>query len=191
VASSSTRRQAQVLAVNPALRVQEIRGNVVTRMEKLASNPDIDCTLLALAGMHRLNFQISPDGKILGDAVPPGLLATVLDTGEMLPCVGQAAIGLEIRAGDRRLEKICAALDHTVTHQSVLAERAFLAAMGGGCQSPVAAHAQVSRGKLAMKVVSFASGPMRSAQGAGSAAEPQRLGAELAAKVKSGENVRS
>ena len=97
--------------------------------------------MLALAGLTRLNFTITPEGKILGDAVPDGLLATILDVNVMLPCVGQGAIGIEIRANDERVAAICARLNHHHTFQCVTAERAFLRAMGGGCQSPVAAYA--------------------------------------------------
>jgi hydroxymethylbilane synthase len=135
VATSSTRRKAQVVAKNPAVRLQDIRGNVVTRMEKLARNPEIDCTLLALAGMHRLKFSIRADGKIQGDTVPEGLLATILDTEEMLPCVGQGAIGIEIRERDGRVAEICQRLDHFSTRQCVIAERAFLSGMGGGARA--------------------------------------------------------
>ena len=83
-----------------------------------------------------MNFTITPDGKLLGDAVPDGLLATVLDVDVMLPCVGQGAIGIEIRADDERIAKICERLNHFNTFQCVTAERAFLRGMGGGCQSP-------------------------------------------------------
>ena len=87
IATSSTRRKAQIAAQNPKLNVPDIRGNVVTRMQKLMDNADLDATVLALAGLNRLNFQVTPEGKLQGDAVPDGLLATVLDTDVMLPCV--------------------------------------------------------------------------------------------------------
>src|SRR5262249_10887241 len=144
IATSSTRRKAQLLAVRPDLSVVEIRGNVATRMQKVADRGELDGTVLALAGISRLNFTIQPDGRLNGDAVPDGLLATVLDVGVMLPCVGQAAIGIEIRADDERIAKLCERLNHFNTFQAVTAERAFLAAMGGGCQSPVAAYAEIT-----------------------------------------------
>jgi len=106
VATSSTRRKAQLLLQRPDLKVVEIRGNVTTRMTKVAERGELDATVLALAGLNRLNFTINPDGTISGDAVPDGLLATVLDVEMMLPCVGQAAIGVEIRADDERIAKI-------------------------------------------------------------------------------------
>ena len=75
--------------------------------------------------------------------MPDGLLATVLDTEVMLPCVGQGAVGIEVRESDERIAAICERLNHFNTRQCVIAERAFLAGMGGGCQSPVAAYAEV------------------------------------------------
>jgi hydroxymethylbilane synthase len=136
IATSSTRRKAQLQLVRPDLNIVEIRGNVTTRMQKVADRGELDGTVLALAGISRLNFTISSDGKLHGDAVPDGLLATVLDVDLMLPCVGQAAIGIEIRANDERILKICNRLNHHDTFQAVTAERAFLNGMGGGCQSP-------------------------------------------------------
>src|SRR5262249_2200505 len=69
VATSSTRRRAQLLARNPGLQVPDIRGNVVTRLQKLAERPELDATLLALAGLTRLNFRVTPSGQLEGDAV--------------------------------------------------------------------------------------------------------------------------
>src|SRR5207248_3005314 len=107
IATSSTRRRAQLLSLNPAIKVPEIRGNVVTRLQKLAERSELDATLLAMAGITRLNFQITPDGKLEGDAVPDGLLATIFETDVMLPCVGQGAVGIEVREGDERIATIC------------------------------------------------------------------------------------
>jgi hydroxymethylbilane synthase len=186
VASSSTRRRAQLLRVNSGLKVPDIRGNVATRMQKVADNPGLDATILALAGITRLHFTIGAEGTIHGEQVPDGLLATILTTDEMLPCVGQGAIGIEIRSGDEQLERVCSRLNDENTLACVMAERAFLAAMGGGCQSPVAAHAEVSGGTLRMRVLSFADGPARQAEGTRASHEAIQLGQELAAKVKTG-----
>lgn len=184
IATSSTRRRAQLLAHNPGLKVPDIRGNVVTRMQKLAEKPELDATVLALAGISRLNFSVSPEGRLEGDAVPDGLLATILETDIMLPCVGQGAIGIEIRDHDERIEAICERLNHFNTHQCVTAERAFLAAMGGGCQSPVAAYAEAVGEKLQMRALSFASGPVRQAEASRALKEPVALGEALAAELK-------
>src|SRR5581483_5350578 len=119
VATSSTRRKAQLLAHNPKLKVVDIRGNVATRMQKLMDNAALDATVLALAGLTRLNFTITPAGALEGDAVPDGLLATVLDVDVMLPCVGQGAIGIETREADERIATICERLNDFNTLQCV------------------------------------------------------------------------
>ena len=184
VATSSTRRKAQLLTLNPGLKVPDIRGNVATRMQKVADRAELDATVLALAGLTRLNFRITPAGRLEGDAVPDGLLATIFDTNVMLPCVGQGAVGIEVREGDERLAAICERLNHFDTRQCVTAERAFLAAMGGGCQSPVAAYAEVAGSQLLMRALSFASGPMRRAQAKRPLNEATELGQQLAAELK-------
>lgn len=155
IATSSTRRKAQVLAHRPDAKVVEIRGNVVTRLEKLAENPEFDATILAAAGLERLNFRIAPDGRLQGDAVPDGLLATVLEPEIMLPCVGQGAIGIETREDDERIATLCERLNHFNTQQCAIAERTFLAEMGGGCQSPVAAYAEILGHQIRLRAVSF------------------------------------
>jgi hydroxymethylbilane synthase len=184
VATSSTRRKAQLLAARPDLNIVEIRGNVSTRMQKVADRDELDATVLALAGLTRLKFTISPDGKIHGDAVPDSLLAAVLDLEVMLPAVGQGAIGLEIRSDDARISKICESLNHRETFQCVSAERAFLAGMGGGCQSPVAAYGEILDDKISLRAISFANGPMRRAEGNRPVKEAAELGQQLAAKLK-------
>ena len=184
VATSSTRRKAQLLTLNPTLKVPDIRGNVVTRMQKLAEQPELDATILALAGMKRLNFSVTPEGRLEGDAVPDGLLATILDTDVMLPCVGQGAVGIEVRAEDERIAAICERLNHFNTRQCVTAERAFLAAMGGGCQSPVAALAEVVGTHLEMRALSYTHGPVRRAQAKRPLKEAVELGQDLAAELK-------
>lgn len=184
VATSSTRRKAQLLTLNPTLKVPDIRGNVVTRMQKLAEQPELDATILAMAGMKRLNFSVTPEGRLEGDAVPDGLLATILDTDVMLPCVGQGAVGIEVRAEDERIAAICERLNHFNTRQCVTAERAFLAAMGGGCQSPVAALAEVAGAHLEMRALSYTHGPVRRAQAKRPLKEAVELGQDLAAELK-------
>jgi hydroxymethylbilane synthase len=99
--------------------------------------------------------------------------------------VGQGAIGMEIRQKDGTLADICRVLNDFMTYQCVTAERAFLAGMGGGCQSPVAAYAEADGKELHMRALSFASGPMRRAQASRPIAEPNELGQQLAATLKS------
>lgn len=184
IATSSTRRKAQLLTLNPGLKLPDIRGNVATRMQKLATQPGLDATVLALAGMSRLHFRVTLEGRIEGEGVPAGLLAVILGTDEMLPCVGQGAIGIEVRENDTLLDEVCKSLDHYQTRQCVIAERAFLAGMGGGCQSPVAAHAQVQEKTIRMRAVSFTHGPIQRAEGESPIAEAAQLGLELAARLK-------
>jgi hydroxymethylbilane synthase len=184
VATSSTRRKMSLLAARPDLNIVEIRGNVTTRMKKVADHPEIDATILALAGLTRLNFKINADGIISGDGVPEGLFASVISLEMMLPCVGQGAIGIEARTGDERIAKICARLNHAGTFHAVTAERAFLRAMGGGCQSPVAAHAEISGGKISLKAVSFRDGLVTRAEGKKPVAEAVALGEIIATQLK-------
>jgi hydroxymethylbilane synthase len=184
IATSSTRRKQSLLAVRPDLNIVEIRGNVATRMQKVADKAEIDATILALAGLTRLNFKINADGTISGDAVPPGLLATVLSLDEMLPCVGQGAIGIESRAHDGRIAKICAKLNHTETFQAVTAERAFLRGMGGGCQSPVGAHATIAGDMIALKAISFRDTTVKRGEATRPVTEAAALGEQIAADLR-------
>ena len=184
IATSSTRRKQSLLAARPDLNIVEIRGNVSTRMQKVAERGELDATILALAGMKRLNFSINADGTISGDAVPDGLLATVLDLDVMLPCVGQGAIGIEIRAADERIAKIVERLNHSNTFHAVTAERAFLRGMGGGCQSPVGAHAEIVGDQVTLKAISFRDETVKRGEGKKLIAEAAALGEQIAAELK-------
>ena len=184
IATSSTRRKQSLLAVRPDLNIVEIRGNVLTRMQKVADNEKIDATILALAGLTRLNYKINTDGIIRGEAVPEGLLATVLGLDVMLPCVGQGAIGIEIRRDDTRIGKIVERLNHAETFHAVTAERAFLRGMGGGCQSPVGAHAVIAGNKITLKAISFRDDVVKRADAKRPLAEAVLLGEQIAAELK-------
>jgi hydroxymethylbilane synthase len=184
IGSGSNRRKAQLLAVRPDLKVIEHRGNVPTRIEKLARMPEVDAIVLAAAGLARLNFAIGADGRFTGANLPGGLLASLLDLDLMLPCVGQGAIGIEILARDSRAATICRRINHLPTFQCVTAERAFLSAMGGGCQSPVAAHGEIIGEQLRLRAVSFQKGPAKSAEISGTPAEAKKLGEALADRLK-------
>jgi hydroxymethylbilane synthase len=184
VATSSTRRKAQLRAARPDFKAVEIRGNVPTRLQKLAQQPEIDATVLAAAGLGRLNFTIDASGRLRGANLPEGLRAVLLGLEEMLPCVGQGALGLETRANDERIEKICRQLNDPETFQSVTAERAFLRAMGGGCQTPVGAYARMEKDALRLRAISFLTEPPRRAEASGSAGEANALGEKVAAQLK-------
>jgi hydroxymethylbilane synthase len=183
VATSSTRRKAQILARRPDFKVVEIRGNVHTRLEKLANQPEIDATILAAAGLGRLHLQITAGGRLKGEGAPEGLAVTMLDTNEMLPCVGQGALGLEIRENDERMAGICQGLTHEETFQCVTAERALLRAMGGGCQTPIGAHAWIEGGHLRLRAVSFLTDKPRRAEGRKPWGDATALGEAVAAQL--------
>jgi porphobilinogen deaminase len=184
IATSSPRRQAQLLALRSDFKVEEIRGNVVTRLQKLADKPELDALLLAAAGLERLNFHITQEGRLRGDAVPDGLLGTVLEPDTMLPAVGQGALGIEIRENDERIATVCERLNHFNTHQCVTAERAFLKAMGGGCQSPIAAYADVIGDKLHLRGISFQGGALRRGEAKRGVKDAIPLGEQLAAELQ-------
>lgn len=184
IATSSTRRRALLLDARPELKVVELRGNVPTRLQKLAERADFDAILLAAAGLERLKFHIMANGTLTGEGVPTGLLAVRLEPEVMLPAVGQAAVGIEVRAGDDRITSVLEQLNHGNTHLCVRAERAFLRAMGGGCSSPVAAYAEVLGHQLRLRVVSFLDGTTKRAEARRKVQEPEQLGQQLAAELK-------
>jgi hydroxymethylbilane synthase len=184
IATSSTRRKMSLLALRPDLNIVEIRGNVATRMQKVADNASLDATVLALAGLTRLKFKIKADGSITGDGVPAGLRASVLDLETMLPCVGQGAIGIETRDDDERISEICAKLNHAATFHAVTAERAFLRGMGGGCQSPVGAHAKISGKTISLRAISFRDETVKRGAAKRPVAEAAALGEQIAAELK-------
>ncbi len=195
IATSSTRRQAQMQALRPDLEFVPMRGNVGTRLSKLATQADVDATLLAMAGLKRLRYRLFPESRLLAPSPadpaatkehPPGILASPLEPEEMIPCVGQAAVGIEIRAGDTRMEELCAKLNHPNTLHCVTAERAFLRAMGGGCQSPVAAYAQLLGHQIRLRAVSFRDGPSRRTELFGLPVAAEALGEQAARALTTG-----
>lgn len=184
VATSSTRRKAHLLALRPDLLVVEIRGNVGTRLRKLAQHLDIDALVLAAAGLERLDIRTGDNGYLSGQDAPSCLVATPIPIEQMLPCVGQAALGIEIRENDPRLDAICAALNHAETFACVTAERSFLRGMGGGCQLAVGAYGEVADGQLRLRAVSFLGEKPKRGERSGSPAEAAALGEALAGELK-------
>lgn len=144
----------------------------------------MDALVLAAAGMERMRFEITPEGRLMGKSVPEGSLARILGLEEILPCVGQGALGIEIREGDGGVAALCERLNHFVTNKCVTAERAFLAAMGGGCASPVAAYTEVVDEKVWLRAMSFPDGIIRRAEGEAELGEAFTLGQRLAAELK-------
>lgn len=136
VGTSSLRRAAQLKHARPDLRVVEFRGNVQTRLGKLADGVAAG-TFLAMAGLNRLGRRDVP-------AVP-------IPVDEMLPAVGQGAIGVESRADDDRVSELLAAIHHEETGLRLAAERAFLAGLDGSCQTPIAGLAEIEGGRLRLR----------------------------------------
>ena len=134
----SARRHTQLLALRLDFRAVPIRGNVPTRLQKLHAQPELGATLLAAAGLERLGMRVSQTGFLRGSGAPGGLAVCVLEPELMLPCVGQGAIGLEIREDDVRLADICRRLDDYDTSQCVAAERSFLRGWVAGARLPLA-----------------------------------------------------
>ncbi len=196
IATSSTRRRAQLLDLRPDLNIQPIRGNVGTRMSKLLEHPELDATILAAAGLARLHFKITGQGVLEATRpmvnargkvteTPRGIMAAYVESSDMLPCVGQAAIGIESRIDDPVAQELCSRLNHAETFHCISAERAFLQAMGGGCQSPVAGYACLEEGHLRLRVISFRDGPARRAELTGAPQEAIALGQEAARRLTS------
>jgi hydroxymethylbilane synthase len=183
IATSSSRRAAQIQALRPDLKITPIRGNVGTRIKKLLAQSELGGTVLAAAGLNRLEFKIGPDGTLSGKDVPEGVKAFRIPLEEMLPCVGQAAIGIEIRANDPEMKALCDKLNDDATFSCVIAERAFLRGMGGGCLSPVAAHATQNNGAISIRAVALKQNVLARAEEKGPVAEADSIGLALAKKL--------
>lgn len=138
VGTGSLRRKAQLLHQRADLMIEDIRGNVETRLQKL-DDGQFDAIVLAEAGLKRLGFAER--------------IVSIIPQEQMLPAIGQGALALETREGDARTRDIVAPLDDFETHQSVLAERALLAALRGGCLAPVGAYGRIEAGRLALDAV--------------------------------------
>ncbi len=184
IATSSTRRSAQLLERRPDLKIVAIRGNVGTRLQKLAENSELEGTILAAAGLRRLGFKIDNHGFLSGDGIPSGLHATPISSDEMLPCVGQAAVGIEVREKDGRIDAICEKLNDAATWHCVTAERAFLRAMGGGCQSAVGAYGEIFGKEIRLRSVSYLGKEIQRGEIRGPVEQAVELGEKLANSFK-------
>ena len=138
VGTSSRRRAAQLLRLRPDLKIVPLRGNVETRLRKVESG-DIDATLLAAAGLKRLDIAT-------GTAIPAEII---------LPSPGQAVIGMECRTNDTRTQSVLTSVNNQITYSCVMAERAFTRALGATCSSPVAAFCVLEDGDLRMRAQLF------------------------------------
>jgi hydroxymethylbilane synthase len=172
VGTASLRRQAQLLAARPDLRVAMLRGNVQTRLDKLAAGT-VDATLLALAGLRRLGLAARA--------------AVAIDPEAMVPAAGQGIVGITVRAKDTDLRTLLAAIEDPAARSAATAERALLAMLDGSCRTPIGAHARpdgtgrlLLTGLLARPDGSY----LDKRHLSGPANEAARLGAELGAALR-------
>ncbi|MCX6900163.1 MAG: hydroxymethylbilane synthase [Verrucomicrobia bacterium] len=176
VATSSLRRKGQLLALRPDLKLVEIRGNVETRLRKLQENAGWQGTVLAAAGLARLNLNLA-DWSLVAHPFAPE---------EMLPAPCQAILGLEARGDDARVLSLLRPINHDETFQVATAERAFSHVLEGGCRTPIAAYAEVTEGRLRLRGAVFhEDGRVRFRdEVGGDAREAEQIGKTLAEKAK-------
>lgn len=175
VGTSAPRRAAQMLHRRPDCEIVTFRGNVATRLAKLAAG-EADVTLLAAAGLARLG---------------EGGVGTPLDPGDWLPAPAQGAIGIECLAGDTQTRALIAAIDDGFSRASVMAERALLAALGATCHSPVAALSTREGDVLRLRAALFSPDGNERVEGEcriapGDAGPPAALAADLLARASAG-----
>jgi hydroxymethylbilane synthase len=172
VGTSSLRRRCQLRAAQPALEIIALRGNVNTRLAKLEAG-EFDAIILAVAGLKRLG---------LADRI-----RMPIDTDVSLPAVGQGVICIEARADDAETRALLAALEHTPTRVCINAERAFNAALEGGCQVPIGGYAELQGETLRVRglVGDPDSAHIVRAEVNGPAARAEQLGQQLAEQLLS------
>ncbi|MEL7213445.1 MAG: hydroxymethylbilane synthase [Pseudomonadota bacterium] len=172
VGTSSLRRKAQLLNYRPDLQIVEFRGNVQTRLMKL-ENKVAEATFLAMAGLNRLHMKEVP--------------RTAIEPEEMLPAVAQGAIGIERRVDDSRVAEMLEAIHDTKTGQRLAAERAFLAALDGSCETPIGGLAELDGGtiKLRGEILRTDGSEVIADQGDAPIEDGAALGTELAQTLRS------
>jgi len=170
IGTGSLRRAVQLLSYRTDLKVQGVRGNVDTRLRK-ASSGQLDGVILAAAAMIRLGWQER--------------ITEYLPLEHFLPAVGQGALGIEIRSGDKQVAELVSVISHRPTWCSVVAERAFLRALGGGCRAPIAALGTVDGDTLRLEGMVAGSGGQSMVRGSeeGDISGPEEVGTKLAQKM--------
>lgn len=164
VGTSSLRRQAQLKAIRPDLEIHPLRGNVDTRLRKLASG-EYDAIILAAAGVTRLGLTTMAKQIIPADV--------------MCPAAGQGALGIEIRLGDSETCQHLAFLDDRDARATTTCERALLNKLGGGCQVPIGAFAEMKNGRLYLRGVVAQPDGSQVLRESGDGVDPQQLGEKL------------
>jgi len=170
IGTSSLRRQAQIRALRPDLRLEPIRGNVDTRLRKLDEG-QFDAIILAVAGLHRLGF-----AERITEHLPTELV---------LPAVGQGALAIETRSDDTEVNQIISVLNHQATRLACQAERAFLKGLGGGCLVPIAAHAEIISATLRLRGLVASTDGSEIVRGnlSGASQDAESLGHQLALEL--------
>jgi hydroxymethylbilane synthase len=165
VGTTSLRRRAQLLALRPDLKIEDLRGNVDTRLRRLREGR-CDAIVLALAGLARLGHTAEA--------------SEILDVAVFLPAPGQGVIAIECRADDSRLAAAVAPLGHGPTARCAVAERALLAALGGGCNVPLGAYAQIESERVRLRAIVAREDGSEILRGEAEDADPSELGRRLA-----------
>lgn len=167
VATGSLRRRSQLLHLRPDITVFDLRGNVPSRINKFLES-EWDAIILARAGVERLNLK--------------KYISSFISTDEILPAVGQGALGIEIHKDNKIVEEILKSLHHEETYLAVIAERSLLRALEGGCQVPIGAFAQVKTSGLYLDaMVGSLDGSITYRKKLrGSKTDPEKLGKQLA-----------
>ncbi len=170
IGTGSQRRAVQIREIRPDLEICGLRGNIDTRIRKAFSG-QFDGVIMAAAALIRLDMRDK--------------ITEYFPVEEFVPAVGQGALGIEIRASDAESFEIAARLNHEPAWQCVMAERAFLRSMGGGCRAPIAALGTIRNGKLSLNgIVANSDGSKILRSGVeGSASVPEKIGEELATKM--------
>ena len=171
VGTSSLRRLAQLRFNYPKLIFKDIRGNVITRLEKLDAG-EFDCIILAAAGLKRLNFE-----KRIHQIIPSNI---------SLHAVGQGALGIECKSNDDAVIKLLSVLNDDITSKSCLAERSFLRELEGGCQVPIGVNSKVNHDQIELigMVASIDGKNLIKDKTTGSIDQPEKIGINLAKKLK-------
>ena len=172
VGTSSLRRELMLRAAFPKLDIRPVRGNVGTRLRKLDAG-EFDALLMAAAGLKRLGLAER--------------IRQILPTSQFLPAPGQGALGIEVLAVDREAAALVAPLEDAATRAATAAERAVSRLLGGSCEVPLAAFAEIEpdgRLRLRARVGNHRTGELVAAESVGSAADPEALGVEVVERLK-------
>jgi hydroxymethylbilane synthase len=179
VATSSVRRARQLLWLRPDLIVTDIRGNVPTRVRKVAADDSVTALLLARAGLLRLGLF----NEVTADFGTP-LHMTVLEAAKFPPAASQGAVAIETFGDNPELARLLAAINHDPTFAMITAERRFLELLKAGCQTPVGVHSRLENGTLHMTALVFPDNAGEPRRAIASGADPQAVARQLFAALQ-------